>query len=118
MIFSKRINLWRNKNVYENYEKEEIIKSIQFGENVIFPFKLVIDRFYENSIISKEISFEEAKQAAANAAYEEALEKIPEQAQIVKKDIYYDDENDGSITARIVIECIEDIAESIGIGGN
>jgi similar to stage IV sporulation protein len=54
---------------------------------------------------------------AAAEAYSRALEQVPDETQIVEK-IERFIEQDGNITARVTLECIEDIGMSRRIGGN
>ncbi|HPU41831.1 MAG TPA: sporulation protein YqfD [Acetivibrio clariflavus] len=61
VIFSKKIDLFHAGLPYEEYEKANIEKNLTIGEDLVLPFGIVIERYYENNIIEKEISLEEAK---------------------------------------------------------
>ncbi len=108
-LFSKKINLFNKKVSYSNYERVETEKFLSIGENLVLPFGAVIETYYENQIIEADVSLEEAKENAANAAYRKALEDIPEGAQIVDRRIEFIENQNGDIIADVIIECVEDI---------
>ncbi|HOQ37146.1 MAG TPA: sporulation protein YqfD [Acetivibrio sp.] len=108
-LFSKKINLFNKKVSYSNYERVETEKFLSIGENLVLPFGAVIETYYENQIIEADVSLEEAKENAANAAYRKALEDIPEGAQIVDRRIEFIENQNGDIIADVIIECLEDI---------
>lgn len=111
-IFTKKINLFHNEDTFENYDKIEIKKKISIGEDIVLPFELIIDRYYENQLIEKEIGIDEAQKNAESISYNLAVSEIPENAEIVKIDSSLENKEDGEIYANIVIECIEDIGET------
>lgn len=116
-IFNKKIKLF-NKNVkYEDYDKEQEIKQLNLGNDVVLPFQLIIDSYYENSVTENRISLDEAKKLASEKAYKEATEKIPLGATVVKKSVSFKEGNDGKIIANAVVECIENIGYTKEIGG-
>ncbi len=118
ILFSKKIKLPFGKVSFENYDKIEINKRLAIGEDLVFPFEFMIDRYYENVIFENEISLEEAKKDAADKAYKEASSEIPESAEIVKSDIDFVEKEDGTILVKAVVECLEDIGLSEEIGGD
>ena len=103
-LFSKKINLFNKKVSYSNYERVETEKFLSIGENLVLPFGAVIETYYENQIIEADVSLEEAKENAANAAYRKALEDIPEGAQIVDRRIEFIETQNGDIIAAVIIE--------------
>lgn len=119
VLFNKKINLSFGKVSFENYDKIEIKKRLTIGEDLVFPFELNIDRYYENNIVENEISLDEAKNIASDQAYKDASQDIQESAEIVKSDVVFIEKDEGAqIIARVTIECIEDIGISEEIGGN
>lgn len=117
LLFAKRINLYASKVEFENYDKIEIRKRISIGEDLIFPFELIIDRFYENSLNEKDIDAETAKQAAADSALESLKEKVPEDAEVVRNDLDFLQDENGAMTAVVTMECLEDIGIEQKMGG-
>ncbi len=117
VLFNRKINLSFGKVSFENYDKIEIKRRLAFGEDLVFPFEFNIDRFYENKYIENEISLDEAKKDAADEAYRDASENIPDDAELVKSDVKFEGKDDGTLTANVIIECIEDIGLSERIGG-
>lgn len=118
VLFTKKIKLPFGKVSYENYDRIEINKKLAVGEDLVFPFELVVDRYYENILCENITSLDEAKKEASDTAYNEASSDIPDGARIVKSDTSFMEKDDGTIIARVVIECVEDIALSEKIGGN
>jgi len=118
MIFNRRIRLPYGEVPFKEYETVEIKKELSIGEDLIFPLTFIIERFYENNIIKKDIDLEEAKALAANKAKTELAKEIPQDAQIVKTDLKYTEDEKGKLTAVVMIECLEDIGMEKAIGGN
>ncbi|HOJ81420.1 MAG TPA: sporulation protein YqfD, partial [Clostridiales bacterium] len=83
----------------------------------VFPFEWVTVNYYEVATMEAHISEEDARETAAREAYEKALGRVPEEAEIVKENVYFT-EQDGKLTARAVLECIENIGIPSRIGGN
>lgn len=117
LIFTKRIKLLHGEVKFENYDKVEIKKRISVGEDVVLPFEYVIDRFYENNLVEKEIGIDEAKQIAADNAYKKASENVPESAEKVKTNLNFIQKDNGELVAKVIIECIEEIGVTEKIGG-
>ena len=117
VLFNKRINLFHGKVSFEDYDRVEIRKRLSIGEDMVLPFELVIDRYYENNITEIEVDLEEAKKLAADEAYTEAASHIPDSAEIIKSNINIIDEADGGLTANVTIECVENIGVTKEIGG-
>jgi similar to stage IV sporulation protein len=107
MLFFKKIDLFHKNSPYGEYDRVNIEKNLSIGEDLVLPFGIVIERFYENNIIEKEIPLDEAKKIAANNAYKKAVASIPKEAKV-----------DGVLIAEAVIECLENIGYEREIGGN
>jgi similar to stage IV sporulation protein len=118
VLFAKKLDLFHKKISYNDFDKIEDKKELSIGENLIFPFELITNSFYENRITQKAIPEDDAKRAASDAAYKKAMEKVPKDAGIVKSNVkFVEDENLGLI-AIVTIECLEDIGRTQEIGGN
>lgn len=117
VLFSKRINLYSGGISFADYDKIEIKKSVSFGEDTILPLALVIDRFYENNVVEREINIDDAKKIAAEEAYKQASAEIPEGTEVINASTEYVQQDDGSLQAVVTIECIEDIGVTKEIGG-
>lgn len=117
-LFSKRINIFPSRISYGEYDKIEIKKSISLGKDMVLPFALIIDRYYENNLTEMEINIDEAKKIAAEEAYKLASEDIPDTAEVVNSKQEFIEQNDGSLLAVVTIECLEDIGVTKEIGGN
>jgi len=118
VLFNKEFRLFPRKVTYQNYDREMIKKQLSIGDNFVFPFQITIDRFYENSIIEREISLDEAKRIASYKAYNEAIKNIPEEAKLENTYISFIEKEDGTFVANVIIECIEEIGITQKIGGN
>lgn len=118
VLFSKKIDLFHKKVPFGEYDKVNIEKSLSIGEDLVLPFGMVIERYYENNMLEKEFDLDAAKKIAADNAYKEAAEDIPENAQIVNSTVNFIEDEDGQIIAEVVIECLENIGCEREIGGN
>lgn len=118
LFFKKTIPFFYKKVSYEEYDREEIKKVLSIGENLVLPFGIVVERYYENRIIEGKISIEEAKEAAVDAAYEEIFSLMPEDSQIADTRINFIEDSDGNVYADVIVECIENIGIAKKIGGN
>lgn len=118
VLFGKRINLSWGKLSYSNYDKVEIKKVLSFGEDLVLPFEFIDDIYYETQEVVRDISDKEAEDIAADKAYDIAKENMPEDAEIIKKDIKILNNDDETKSVKVIIECIEDIGISKEIGGD
>ncbi|NMB34214.1 MAG: sporulation protein YqfD [Clostridium sp.] len=110
VLFSKEFRLFAKEIDYEDYDKEETEKFLSLGKDLIFPFCIIVKTYYENDIIEGEVNLEEAKENAANLAYKKVLEDIPEGAEIIQRSMRFIEDENGSIIAEVILECLEDIA--------
>ncbi|NLD47687.1 MAG: sporulation protein YqfD [Clostridiaceae bacterium] len=117
LVFDKRVGLFGKKVVYNDYDKVEMKKLLSIGEDLVFPFGVIVDRYYENETTYAEYSLEDAKMNAAKKAYREIMEQLPDGARMTNRDVSFKEAEDGSITADVIIECIEDIGMTTEIGG-
>jgi similar to stage IV sporulation protein len=118
VVFTKRLNLFKKYIKFENYDRIEINKKISIGEDLVLPFEIIVEKYYENILQEKELDIDEAKQIAADKAYNEAVIDISDTANMVQSSVnFVQDENNG-LTAVVTIECIEDIGVEEKIGGN
>lgn len=116
-LFSWKLELLHRKPPFENYEAVQVKKKLSIGENLVFPIEWVTNSFYEEKLVNAYISEEAAKDAAAGKAYAKIMERIPDSAEIVKKDLKFVKDDTGMF-AKVMIECTEDIGTSKQIGGN
>jgi similar to stage IV sporulation protein len=118
VLFGSRINFPWGKVSYSNYDKIEIKKALSLGEDLVFPFEFIDDIYYETRIAEKEIPYDEAEGIATRKAYEIASENIAPDAEIIKKDTKIINNDDGTKSVKVIIECIESIGTSKKIGGD
>lgn len=116
-LFAKRIKLFPKKIEFDEYDKIETEKRISIGGDLVLPFAIVTERFYESTEVEKELDLEEAKQLAADTAYKKAMEKVPDGAKIVKPIANFKEDEKGNMTAHVTIECLEEIGIEEKIGG-
>ncbi|HPV01559.1 MAG TPA: sporulation protein YqfD [Clostridiales bacterium] len=117
ILFSKELDLIRKKVRFSEYVTEESRKKLSIGDDLVFPFEWVTVTHFEVATLEASISEEDARETAAREAYEKALRRVPERAEIISENIYFT-EQDGKLTAKAVLECIENIGIPIRIGGN
>jgi similar to stage IV sporulation protein len=117
VLFSGEINLFRRKNRFDEYSVVREAKKLSIGEDLVFPAQWITVKYIEEKVVHAYVSTQDAKREAAAEAYIKALGQVPDDAQIVER-IENFIERDGNITARVTLECIEDIGMSRRIGGN
>jgi similar to stage IV sporulation protein len=117
VLFTKKFKLFHRKIPYNNSEHVEVKKKLSIGKNFVLPMEWVVDRYYEYELEQEKLEIDKAKELAAEKALKLIEEQIPKGAQIAKKNVYYIQKDDGSITANITVECIEDIGVTQMIGG-
>jgi similar to stage IV sporulation protein len=115
VLFSRPINLFHRNIDFENYDKIEIKKRLSVGEDLVLPFGITIDRYYEDEIVEKTLELEDSKKLALDKAQREAEKDIPEDAKQVSKDENFIEKEDGSLEANVIIECLEDIGVTEGL---
>lgn len=117
ILFSWKLNIVRSKNRFKDYTSEESRKKLTIGDNLVFPVEWETISYYEEKTVEANINEEDAKKKAADEAYEKALEQVPEGAIVAGENVVFIQDND-VLTARVTLECIEDIGMSRQIGGN
>ncbi len=117
VFFTKKIKLFNHKIPYNNSEHVEIKKKLCIGKYLALPFELVIDQHYEYKLERYEIDVETAEEIASDKAVALAKQQVPRNAEIVKTDISFVNNDNGVSMARAIIECVEDIGVTQEIGG-
>lgn len=118
-IFGKEIQIPFSKEIeYENYDKVELRDVLSIGKDFVLPFELLTDKYYENKMVERRLSLDEAKEIAYNDALKKLMDLIPEDAKLINKTVDYKQDGNDSVTVNIIYECIEDIGVTEEIGGN
>jgi similar to stage IV sporulation protein len=117
ILFSRKLDLIRRKIRFSEYEYEEAGKKLSIGEDLVFPVEWVTVTYYEIISHKAHVREEDAREKAAREAYEKVLERVPDSAEVVDENLYIT-EQDGEMTAKVILECVEDIGVSRRIGGN
>lgn len=118
VLFSWKLDLPHRKNNFSNYSAAENRRKLSIGEDLVFPLEWVTVSYKEEKLAEAVINAEDAKNAAAEAAYQKALQQVPENAKVVNTNIYYVKDEQRGLLARVTLECLEDIGVSRKIGGN
>jgi similar to stage IV sporulation protein len=118
VLFSWKLDLPHRKNNFGNFSVTEDRKRLSIGEDLIFPMEWVTVKYKEEKLAEAVVNEEDAKNAAAEAAYKKALQRVPENAEVVNTNIYYIKDEQRGLLARVTLECLEDIGVSRKIGGN
>ncbi|PYG88554.1 hypothetical protein LY28_01405 [Ruminiclostridium sufflavum DSM 19573] len=117
VLFTKKFKLFHGKNPYNNSEHVELKKQLCIGKYLALPFEIITDQYYEYNLEKYEIDIEAAEEIASEKAAALAKQKVPENAEIVKTDISFVNNDNGESIANAVIECIEEIGVTREIGG-
>lgn len=118
IILTRNFDFFKKEVDYADYDKIEIRKRVSIGNDLVLPFELVIDRYCENSMEQYERSLEEAREAAYDSAFSEAVKPISDGTEIVKTNVSHTQDKSGRQLVNVVVECIEDIGVTTQIGGN
>jgi similar to stage IV sporulation protein len=117
VLFTKKYKLFHSKNPYNNYDHVEIRKKLTIGNNFVLPFEWAVDQYLEYNLQQCTIDIDTAKKNASEKAIELAKQQLPKGAAIVKSDVTFVEQQNGTITAMATIECIENIGVTQRIGG-
>jgi len=117
ILFTKRFKLFSGKVDFADYEKVEIRKRLSLGEDLVFPFEIVIDRFYENNVVEETIDIDEAKKIAADSALSKVMRDVPPDAKIIKTYADFVEDKNNGLIAKVTVECLEEIGLKAEIGG-
>lgn len=117
VLFTKNIDLFHKKDKYENYENIENRRTLTVGENLVFPFELVESKYSEIKLRTISVKEEDARRTAEGNAFKLIMEQKPENAEIVKTNIKYKDDELEGLKVQITVECIEEIGITEAIGG-
>lgn len=118
VLFAKKLELFHKKTSYEEYESTEVRHKLTIGENLVFPFEIVVDTRYENRLETRQISEEEAKTEAMENAWKTVMDEMPPETPIIKSDTAFVEDDELGMLARVTLECIEEIGTTQAIGGN
>lgn len=118
VLFTKRLDMFHKKDIYENYDMEDVSKKLSIGNDLVFPFELIMKRYTETKLVSEEVSEVDARKSAEEAVLKKIMDQKPENAEIVKSDTRYVDDEVEGLKVIVTVECIEDIGVAQEIGGN
>lgn len=110
-LFNKKCTLYKPSIKFSNFEKSSIEKRVAITKDFVLPFEIIIDRFYENNIIKRDINIDLAKQKAAQEAKKKALEQIPKEAKVAEEIVAFKENDKKELFANVIIECYEDVGE-------
>jgi len=116
-LFDRKIDILKPKIKFENYFVQKKTSKLTIGENFVFPVELTVVSYHEEKIEKTFINEEVAKKLAVESAYRRLSERIPEDAEIVRRNVKFEKKEDGSLVADVIFECIEDIGTERKIGG-
>lgn len=106
-VGEKEIQFSQGEIPFTNYV-EEVRPVKLFGNNLELPFKFLIYEYKEVELEEMKQNIDFLKQTAYMKAIEELNKQLPEDVEIISKDVkYYTDED--VLSAQVIIEVIEDI---------
>lgn len=104
-------------NPFVLYEKNLLDKAPVIGNRFKLPFGVVIEKYFELEEEEQVLEQEDARELAHKMAMDKISEMVPEEAEIVDKQVQIITE-EGKEYILITVECTEDIAMQQEIGGN
>lgn len=101
---------------FENYETEEVHKKLAWWRNSEFIVESTIKIYYELGTSWREITVEQARDEAIGKAWHVVQRLIPENAQILSRNIEtLKTEEPNLVRVKVSVETVEDIGESVSI---
>lgn len=107
-IFDKIIGFGDTKPPFKCFDVKQEIKQLFLGKNNPLPFGIIINRYIEKKLYNENISIKQAKQIAVNDAWNKIKSKIPENAKINEKKVFFIPTKD-AVKVRMLVECVEEI---------
>lgn len=109
-VFSDYHNIFRSNSPYEIFDIDEKAIRLSLWKNYELPIELVVRKYYEAKYNEYTLTEEQAKELAGKQALEKAEKLVPQGAEIIDKKIEYQlIEDNKTLVAKSIIECIEDI---------
>jgi similar to stage IV sporulation protein len=118
VLFAKRLELFHKRVGYEDYDYVEVKQKLMIGEDLVFPFELVTDSFYENRLVKVKVSEDEAQKTASDTAWKAAMEEMPPDTPIIRSEVKIVEDEELGPVAKVTVECLEEIGTEQAIGGN
>ncbi len=109
IIGEKILNLYFNRDFYENYDIIIENKQLTFGENYRTPIVLKRETFKEKEVVSNSRTIEECKEYAEKIVSEKIVSDFDITVDVLEKNINYIEKNDG---IEVFVEII--VNENIG----
>lgn len=106
---------WNDKIPFKFYEEETKNHRLRIGKNAPLPVEIKRKIYYELEKKETKISLEDAVKAEGDSLKKELDKTIGEEVSIVKKDVEFNEGENGTINVKVIYECIEDIAENVPI---
>ncbi|MCX7781089.1 MAG: sporulation protein YqfD [Negativicutes bacterium] len=101
---------------FNHYDQETIHKIMPGWRNSSFPVESTISIYHEVEILSTSLTFDEAREEAKTAALAAVQSQIPENAQILSRNIEVMKTNEADLVRiRVRIETIEDVGQLVPI---
>lgn len=111
-IFSDYYNVFRGNSPFKNFDyKEENIRLVLW-KNYELPIEFVVKKYYEVKDKKYILTEEQAKSEASKQAMEAAEKLIPKTAIVSDKKVEFQLINDNkTVTAKVIIQCTEEVGE-------
>lgn len=117
LVFTNKLKLLSGRIEFADYDKIEMRKPLSLGKDLILPFGIIIDRYYEEKTVEAIIDIEDAKKLAADKALEVIMEDVPPSTEILETYVNFIQENENELVAKVTVECLEEIGIKAKIGG-
>lgn len=115
-LFGFDVLLYIDDNIkFAHYEKDEKNHQLSLGKNTPLPFKLNRKIYWELKKKETKLTLADAVKECSDNLKKEIENELKKDTQIVKKDVFHTQNEDGTINVKVVYECIEDISENVMI---
>ena len=108
-ILGIKINLFKPKINYSNYDTIKEEKMLNIAGIIQIPVMGIKTKYYETNIDVIDLDSDKAAENAINAAYKTCLEQIPDSAVVNDVKTEFVPLENGGLLAKVSVECIEDI---------
>lgn len=115
VLFSKELKILNREIDFKDYDRIELNKRLKISKNIVFPFGINIERYYENISTKTNIPESQAKKLAMEQACKEIVAEISPDSIIISKDIKFIKKNNDILYANVIIECVEEIGKEMPI---
>jgi similar to stage IV sporulation protein len=117
-VLGAKIGLPGNRTPYDLYEMVSLDKTMAGPFGTKLPFGLTVETYYEIKEKVVQLTREEAEDLAKEQARQKLLSELPADIRLLDEKVSLVTDDSGKEYVEIILECEEDIAKPVPIGGD